>query len=522
VIVTSRNSLAGLVARDGARRLDLDLLPLDDAVALLGELIGDRAAANPGAVAKLAEQCARLPLALRLAAERAAARPHAALADLSAELGDQQQRLDSLSADDDPRTAVRAVFSWSYRQLTAEASRLFRLLGLHPGPDISVLSAASLAAVDRPQARGLLSEISRAHLIAEHVPGRYAFHDLLRAYAAEQARAGHNQDERNAAIGRVLDYYLHTVTLGSVKLNPRVPVTIAPARQGTAPEQLSDHQQALAWFDAEYQVLLAAVALAENAGFDAHAWQLPWAMTPFLNNRGQSQDWAAVQRTALAAATRLGDAAGQAVSARLLAAACTDLRDHEQAVAHLATSLALYQRLGDQHGEAQTHQQLTYLAEQRGHYPDALRHSEQVLRLYQAVGDKVREAVALNNVGWCHALVGDYERARTYCRQALTVCAEAGDRGNEGYAWDSLGFAEHHLGNLRESAACYERALAIKREFGDRSSQADTLNRLGDTHQAAADLAQAQDAWRQALAILDDLSHPGADAVRAKLAAQVT
>jgi DNA-binding SARP family transcriptional activator/Tfp pilus assembly protein PilF len=519
VLVTSRDALAGLVARDGAARLDLDLLPLQEAVALLTELVGDQARADPGAAAELARQCARLPLALRVAAELAAARPAVPLADLVADLAGQQRRLDLLDAAGDPRTAVRAVFSWSYQQLSGDAARMFRLLGIHPGPDISVPAAASLAALAEADARRLLRELARAHLIAEHLPGRYAFHDLLRAYAADQARADDSQDERKAAIGRVLDHYLHTAAGATLLLNPaKEPVLLAPPVPGAAPEQPADYSQALAWFEQEHQVLLGGVSLAAGSGFDSHAWQLPWAMASFQEIRGHWQEWAATQGTALAAASRLGDAAAQAVCSRLLAMACTDLGDHAQARSHYASSLMLYQRLGDRRGEAKVHNNLGWLAERQGRYADALDHGEQALRLCQAIGDKADEAGALNNVGWYHGLLGDYQQARAFCRQALTLSTEADNRWTGADAWDSLGYAEHHLGNFAEAAACYQRALSLYREAGDRFYEAGTLAALGDTYQAAGELAQARDAWQQALAILEEIQHPDADQVRAKLA----
>jgi DNA-binding SARP family transcriptional activator len=519
VLVTSRDALAGLVARDGAARLDLDLLPPSEAVSLLHELIGERAGADPLAAAELARQCSRLPLALRVAAELTASRPDIALADIVAELADEQRRLDLLDAADDPRTAVRAVFSWSYRQLSGEAARMFRLLGVHPGPDITAPAAASLAALAEAGARRLLRELARAHLIAEHVPGRYAVHDLLRAYAAEQARRTDSRAGRDAAAGRVLDHYLHTAARAGRLLNPAwEPVVLAPPRPGAAAGRLADHRQALAWFDAEHQVLLAALALAAGSGFDRHAWQLPWAMTPFLQARGHWQEWAATQRTALAAATRLGDTAAQALSGRLLANACSDLGDHDQARGHFASSLTLCQRFGNRLGEAKVHQNLGVLAGRQGRYADALGHGEQALRLYQAIGDKASEADALNDVGWYHGLLGDYQQARVLCRRALTLCAETGHRRAERNAWDSVGYAEHHLGNLAEAAACYQRAVNLFREAGDRLDEADALTRLGDTRHSAGEPALAREAWRQALVILEDLQHPGADQVRAKLA----
>ena len=519
VIVTSRSQLPGLAASDGAQLISLDVLSHDEAVQLLAARLGAaRAGAEPAAAGRIASLCACLPLALAVAAARAAARPGFSLAALADELADSAGRLDALDAGD-PGSTVRMVFSWSVRQLSSEAGRMFRLLGIHPGPDITVPAAASLAALADADARRLLRELARAHLIAEHVPGRYAFHDLLRAYATEQTHSADSDVDRREATGRMLDHYLHTAARAALLQDPaKEPVVLAPPRPGAAAGQPGDQRQALAWFEAEHQVLLAAVTLATGSGFDTHAWQLPWAMSPFLHARGHWREHAATQRTALAAATRLGDTAAQAVCSRLLASACTYLGDHDQARRHHASSLALYQRLGDRLGEAKVQHHLGGLAGRQGRHADALGHVEQALRLYQAVGDKANEAVALNNLGWCHGLLGDYQQASAFCRQALTVSAEAGNHKTEGYAWDSLGYAEHHLGNLDEAAACYQRALTLHRESGDRFGEADVLTHLGDTREAAGELAQAREVWQQALAILNDLQHPDASQVRAKLA----
>jgi DNA-binding SARP family transcriptional activator/DNA-binding XRE family transcriptional regulator len=516
VLVTSRSELAGLAAADGTRLLALDVLSHDEAVQLLTARLGtDRVAAEPDAVAEIADLCACLPLALAVAAARAAARPGFSLAALAAELRDAADRLDALDAGD-PAASVRAVFSWSYRQLSTDAARMFRLLGVHPGPDISVQAAASLAGIAKPEARRLLRALARAHLTAEHVPGRYAFHDLLRAYAA--AQADDTDSEPEAAVGRVLDYYLHSAYRAATLLLPsHEPVALASPSPGAVPEQPADHRQALAWFEAEHQVLLAAVTLADSSGSGSHAWQLPWAIEGFLHVRGHCQEWADTQRTALAAATRLDDTAGQAVSGRLLASACTELGDHDQALSHYASSLRLYQQLGNRLGEAKVHHNLGVLAEHQGRYPDALRHAEQALRLYQAVGHKAAEADALNNVGWYHGLLVDYQQARAYCRRALALCTELSYRRGEGNAWDSLGYAEHQLGNLPEAAACYERALSIARETGDRWGEAEALIHLGDTRHADDDLTQAREAWQKALTILEDIQHPYAAKARAKL-----
>jgi tetratricopeptide (TPR) repeat protein/transcriptional regulator with XRE-family HTH domain len=521
VLITSRSQLGGLAAADGARLLALGLLSQADAVQLLRVRLGaDRAAAESDAVGRIASLCGCLPLALAVAGARAAASPGLALSALADELNDSVGRLEALDAGE-PATSVRAVFSWSIRQVSAEAERMFRLLGLHLGPDISVPAAASLAGTDGAEARRVLGELARAHLIAEHAPGRYAFHDLLRAYAAEQARRHSSEDDRDDAIGRALDHYLHTARAAVIALTKSEvsrDVIMAPLRPGVAIERLAGYDEALSWLEAELPVLIGAVTLAAESGFDSHAWQLPWAIAPFLEIRGHWQQWVPIQQLAVAAANRTGDAAAQAVSGRLLAGAFQRLGDTDQARSHYASSVTLYRRLGDRLGEAKIEQSLGGLAERHGQYTEALGHSEQALRLYRAVGDQVAEAGALNDVGWYHGLVGEYEQARTFCRQALALCVEAGSRFTEGHVWDSLGYAEYQLGNLTEALTCYQRALAIGREAGERRLEAEALNHLGDTRQAAGDRAQAREHWRQAADILDDIQHPSAERVRAKLA----
>ena len=519
VIVTSRKQLSGLTAAEGARLLTLDVLNHGEAVQLLTSRLGvSRVGPEPGATGEIAELCARLPLALAVAAARAAARPGLPLAVLGAELRDEAGRLDALDTGD-PAASVRPVFSWSYRQLSTETARMFRLLGLHPGPDITVSAAASLARGDEARARHMLAELARTYLIAEHLHGRYAMHDLLRAYAADQARAHDSEPERAAAIGRVFDHYLHSAWYGALALHLSAkPITLDPPAPGVTPEQPAGYQQALAWFAAERNVLLAAVTLAAESGSDSHAWQLPWAMSLFLNTRGHYQEWVGTQRTALAAATRLGDTAGQAESSRLLADACCQLGDYDQALGQYASALTLYRRLGDGLGEARVRRGFCALAERQGRHADALGHAELALRLYQAMGNKAGEAAMLNNIGWCQGLLGDYQQARASCQRALKLCTDLGNRNTEGSVWDSLGYAEHQLGNLDEAAACYQRALSIAREFAERSFEATILTHLGDTHQAAGELRQARKAWQHALDILDDLHRPDADTVRAKLA----
>ncbi|HET7018527.1 MAG TPA: tetratricopeptide repeat protein [Streptosporangiaceae bacterium] len=519
VVVTSRNQLPGLAAVNGARLLTLDVLTRPEAVRLLtARLGGHQGAVQPDVVDEIAFLCARLPLALAITAARAASRPGFPLSTLLAELRQSAGGLDAFDGRD-PLASIRAVFSWSYQQLSAGTARLFRLLGLHPGPDISVPAAASLAGLDRSGTHQMLDELARDCLITEHAPGRYTFHDLLRAYAADQARTFDDKDEREAATGRALDHYLHSGCRAATVLNPGLePVGIAPQGPGVVPEHLADIQEALAWFDAEHYVLLAAITLAAQSGYDVHAWQIPTTMTAFLAIRGRYLESIATQVTALAAAARLGDSAGQAVSGRLLADAYSALGDYDQVAVHYATSLTLYQQLGNRLGEAKVHRGLSLLGYRQREYADALSHAEQALHLYQAIGHTGGEAETLNDVGFYHGLLGNFQQARTFCQRSLDLAVRSGDRLLEGYVWDSLGYAEHQLGNHAQAAECYQRALSIARELGDRPAEAVTLSHLGDTHQDAGEHRRAQETWKLALAILDEVRHPDAAEIRDKLA----
>jgi len=518
VLVTSRSQLTSLVAVDGAHPLTLDLLTEAEARELLARRLGpDRVAAEPDAVGQVIAWCARLPLALTIAAARAE-QSGFPLAALAADLAEAGRRLDVLDAGD-AAGQVRAVLSWSYTALSPAAARLFRLLGLHPGPDISA-AAASLAAAPPAEARRLLAELVRASLLTEHTPGRYGFHDLLRTYAADLTHTHDPDDQRRAALGRMLDHYLHTAHTADRLLNPPrdpTPLALTPPGPGVTPEQPAGHGQALAWLAAEHPVLLAAVGLAAEVGLDTHCWQLAWTLDTFLDRRGHWHDWTTTWQTALAAAGRLGDPAAQAYAHRRLARAHSRLGRYPDAHTHVAHALRLYALAGDHAGQAGTHVDLGMLWERQGRPEQALGHAQQALTLSRAAGHRRGQAHALNAVGWCHALLGDHQQALTYCQQALTLLQDLGDRPGQADTWDSLGYAHHHLAQHTQAADCYQHALHLYRDLGDRYNEATTLTRLGDTQHAAGDPAAARTAWTQALDILTDLGHPDTDTVRAKI-----
>jgi DNA-binding SARP family transcriptional activator/tetratricopeptide (TPR) repeat protein len=520
-VVTSRNRLTSLAAREGAHRIVLDALARAEAVDLLARRLGAaRVVAEPEAVHEIVARCAGLPLALSIVAARAATRPGASLAELAAELR-PAGGLDALNAGD-AASDIRAVFSWSYRVLSPSAARLFRLLGLHPGPDLGRAAAASLAGVPVSEIGAPLAELVHAHLLGELGRGRYALHDLLRAYAGEQACADDTRtdDSGGRALRRVLDHYLHTAHAASMLLYPqRDPIVLRRPDPGEVQVEFGDADEAMAWFTAEHAVLLSAVRCAVDARLDTHAWQLAWALSPFLDMQGHLNDWAATHETGLAAASRQRDRAGQALMSMSLGCAHIRWARFDLAHEHLTQALALYRELDDRLGRARTHGNLAWVAQSQGNPRHALRHAEQALALFETAGHRAGQAQALNGVGWFRAQVGDYRQALEYGQRAVKLLRELGHRGEEARAWDSLGYAHHRLGEYPHAIRCYQRAIVLARKTGDRWNEADDLHNLGDVQRDVGNPAAALAAWRRAVVIFDEMCHPDADTVRAKLAA---
>lgn len=517
VVVTSRDRLADLVALQGARPLLLDALDDGEARRLLANRLGEeRTAAEPGAVDEIVAGCAGLPLALAIVAARAATNPGVSLARFAGQLR-QAGGLDALTGEGQA-TDVRAVFSWSYRRLSPPAARLFRLLGQHPGPDVPVLAAASLAGDPPERVLPLLAELRRANLVTEHVPDRYTLHDLLRAYAAELA--GADGEGADGARRRLLDHYAHTAHAAAMLLAPhRTPIPLDPAAPGAVAHPLATPDEALAWFAAERAALVAAVELAAAGGFDGHTRRLAWAATAYFARQGHCQEWIAAQHAELRAAVRAADPARQGEAHRALLRAYGRLGLDAEARRHAERALALFARTGDARGQAHAHLNYAHVIGQRGRNREALRHNRRALELYRAAGDLLGQAEALNSVGWQHGLLGEHRQTLEHSREALALLRRIGASAREANTLDTMGHAHHHLGDLDEAIACYRQALALVRNAGDRYNEADVLTHLGDTLRAAGRPGEAREQWRSALAILEALAHPDATAVRARLLA---
>jgi tetratricopeptide (TPR) repeat protein len=514
VLVTSRHQLTGLVVVEGAHSLTLDpLTPAEARSVLAGRLGADRVAAEPEAVDRIVAVCAGLPLVLAIMAARAASHSGFPLCALTGELG-SAGGLDAYAGGVD----VRTVFSWSYHALDAAAARLFRLLGLCSGPDIGLGAAAALAGLPTARARRILTELTDAHLLNEHAPGRFTVHDLLRAYAGELAVALDSEADRHTAIHRVLDYYLYSADQAASMLDPRRPKLDLPTPVvGVIPEEILGAPEATAWFTVEHRVLLSAVVDAD-AGFDAHASGLAGSLATFLYRRGYWPDWVAVQRIGLQAAQRCGDRPAQAQAHRGLARAYLRLDREREAHFHLQRALVAYRELGDDVGQAHTQLNLCEAFDWYDQHEMTLRHARLALELYQAAGHRPGQAKALNSIGWSQAQLGDHQQAVTFCRQALAVQMEIGDRDGAADTLDSLGFAHHRLGDHDQARACYQWAAALFREAANHFEEANTLDNLGDACHSAGDPDAARAAWADALRLLDPMgAAERLDRIRAKL-----
>lgn len=486
-LVTSRDRLDGLVARDGARRLPLGLLSPDAAAQLLRRLLGDRVTAEPEATVELARCCAYLPLALRIAA----ADVSGGIAELVARLR-ADDRLDALAVDGDPDAAVRAAFDHSYGRLSPPARRLFRLLGAVPALDVTAPAAAALAGVPEADAAGLLRRLTAAHLLEPAGAGRFGCHDLLRSYATERARAQEPPDEREAAAARWFDWYVARTDAAARALNPDM-LRLPPP--GPAPPALDDHRAALAWLDAERPNLIAAVRYAADHGPAEAGWLLADALRGYLWTRAYQLDWLEVAGAGLAAAVAGGDRRGQAAAHLSLGDAYGRQDRHREALDHYRQALALHRETGWVDGESAALGNLGNVHWWAGELPAAAEHYRQALALAERTGRLAGQAVNVGNLGAVYWDMGELARAADCSRWALELDRRLGSPLGEAVDLTNLGRVELELGRWQAARVHLERSLGRHREIGNHSGEAEALRVLAETHLAAGEPEQA---WRLA------------------------
>jgi DNA-binding SARP family transcriptional activator/tetratricopeptide (TPR) repeat protein len=510
VVVTSRDRLAGIVARHGAIPIEIDVLPASDAVALLRVLVGDRVDAEPDAAMMLAVQCARLPLALRVAAELAVASPAVPLRALAHELEDEQRRLEWLNAGGDPRTMVRSVFSWSFRRLSAAAAGSFRLLGLHPGPDFDLYAAKALTGSAPDEARSTLDTLTTAHLVRRTSGDRYAMHDLLRAYALSLPG---DPGEQRSAMTRLLDYYLATAASAMEALAPadRNRRPLAPPVVVSRPP-VSDPALARAWLDQERSVLVAAIRHATLHGWPDHATRLAATLSRYLVTGGHNTEAISIYEHALDAARRSGDRGAQATALVNLAEVRWRLGLHGPDDESSGQALAVFREIGDRVGEARAHGNLALLCWRHGRYADASRHYELALAVFCEIGDRAGEARALDNLGAICCRQGRYEQAASQHWRALAIFREIVDPTGQARALTNLGCARKGQELWEQAARHLEDSLTLSRKNGDRASEAEALSGLGAVQLGDGRPQQAADHYRRAIRLFRELGHQGSEA----------
>ncbi|WP_018349408.1 ATP-binding protein [Longispora albida] len=464
VLVTSRDDMAGLVARDGARRIALDRLSEAEAVSLLRQLLGaDRVLGEPEAIASLVRLCSGLPLALRIAAERVARLGDLPVAELVAEL--RGEGLDGLDAGGGPLTDLRAVFSWSHRALPAPAARLFVLLGVVPGQDFDVEAASRAAGVTFAEARSLLSTLARAHLVEGTVPGRYAMHDLLAEYAAELVAGQPHEAEE--ATTRLFGWYLAQARAAVSLVRPDG-LCLDDGRADSEPVSPMDTASALAWLRTEEDNLVAVARRAIERGRPEIAWLLLDAMRNCMAVSGRHDEWLAVAETSLTAA----------------AAA-------DEAPAQVAILLAM-----------------THLRLMRGEFPAALRHCEVALPLAESSAMPAYEAVIHSAMGGAYITMGELGVATEHYVAALAINRRSGPREMLPLHLANLGRARGQAGDLAGAAGYLTEAAALFTELGSDIGLAVTVHNLCNVHLMLGQLDQAREHAVRGVAIQRRLGDP--------------
>jgi len=508
VLITSRRRLTAL---EDATVLSVDTLTPADAAALLARLAGrPDLGAESEAAGEIARLCGYLPLAIGMLARQLRHHPARSAAELAADLASARDRLAVMHAEN---LSVAAAFDLSYQELTADQQRLFRRLGLAPGPDIDAYAAAALDDTSVGTARSRLDDLYDNHLITEPQAGRYLPHDLLREYARALAD-GDDDAESEAAIGRVVGYYAHVAAAASKHIatwttaGGRPPPGSPPAH---AP-RLATPEEAAAWLEAERSNLFATVSYAAEA-LPQHAIAIATAMGGFLRASGRWDQAAAQYQTALNAARRAGDRPGQAGTLDELGLLQQLTGDYAAATATLAQAVACYAELGDQRGQAYALNHLGLVHQDTGDYQAAATSHQQALALAREAGDRLAEAVSITDLGQVRQLTGNYRAALAGHKQALAMFQSLGSPFDEADALCQLGFNECALGNYAAATAWHRRSLALFRRLGDRLGQAWAISGLGEVQLTTGDYAGASAHLTQALQMYRELGSRRTEAV---------
>lgn len=498
VLVTSRGRLSGLVARDGAQPLPLKLLSEDDAVGLLSAVTsGQRTGDDLQDLRELAKLCARLPLALRIAAERAISRPWTSMGDLIADLRDESGLWDALTAEeDDESDAVRTVFAWSYRALPPDAGRLFRFLGLHPGPDFRTEAAAALGELPVSTTRRLLDALVGANLLEQLEPDRFQFHDLLRLYALDQARTEESPQTYLDAVRRIVLWYLHSLRAATAFLAPEAGRLEFPGPADAV--AVDNHRAAHSWYEQEERNLRTAVSFADELGIHDLAWLLAASLYPVYANRNQVDHWLATSEVGLGAARQLADQQAEAVLLESLGKAHAQSAHLAEAIRYQSSALEIHERLGDLDGRI-TSTNAIGLVHLRAHeLAAALTRFDETARLAEELDSPYWRGVAMNNLANVHLELESFEEARGLLERALDIHRQRGRTAYSGDTLRGLSHAHRGLGHPDVARDHIEQALELARDHANLAWEAFWLVEYGHVRIALDDLPGALTAFQRA------------------------
>ncbi|GII90734.1 ATP-binding protein [Sinosporangium siamense] len=547
-VVTSRSRLSGLTVHAAARRLTIGTLKEPECVLLLRTVTaGYRPEDEAEQLIELARLCARLPLALRVAAERAASQPHLRIEELIADLRDESALWDTLSTgDEDESGAVRTVFAWSYRALPADSARLFRLLGLHPGPDFGVGAVCALAEIDTRRARQLLDGLVAAHMLEQTGPGRFEFHDLLRAYAIDQARVEESDESRAAALRRLLEWYLHTAGAAQTWIRPsREHVPFDEPAGGVKPLSFTDYDQAVDWAEQEQFNFLPAIRAAVKAGLDRHAWRFALVLWSAKAPSTPAAEWLTIGQIGLEAARRageplgeaelfrslgfthvkinnmagaleshggalaiqrdLGHRQGEATALNALGLACLRWRRLPEAEAHFREAAAVFESLNSPHWNAVVLANLAAAHCQAGRLPEATDAIHRVLAYQREKNNKRSIGNALHLKSGVHLDRGELDEALQTAQEAVELALDLRSHVLEGYWLLALGHAQLAAGKSADALVSFHRSATLHRRLGDRSREALAWNGAGAVHQHEDRPEEAADFHRRAAATQHEL-----------------
>jgi len=491
----------------------------DEALCLLGTMVGrTRIAAELDDAKRIAELCAYLPLAVSIAAERAASSPHLPLSDLVEELSEEKRRLDALSETDLGSLAVRASFTGSYRALPRNAARLFRFIGLHPGPDISLYVVAALMDTTVIEARKVSRVLLRASLLEESVRDRYTLHDLLRIYSMECADAEESEYDRRLAVDRMFTWYLTTADTAAGILVPhrrRPPITAEPRVPGVL-----DHatfQEAADWFEVERLNLLAAISHGATLIDPSIAWKLASCMWVFFDLRKHWIDWLSCTQLGLTVACKTRDLLGQALMLNSLGLAHRDLGKFNEALDYYQRAIQIFVQIENQSGEALGRLGLGTTRRRLRHPEEALKQYKSALEIFRTAADRWGEVETSNNLGSALHELGRFDAAQAMWLNALQGFRELGDRWGEGEALNNLGAASHQRSDLKGAREYWLSALKIFRELGDHWNEGGALERLGVVSYEMGKMDTAKHFLSEARSVFNNLGDPRVALVESRL-----